>query len=681
MVDAFNDHCHLIAEVGGEAHRRARDEIIRSIGDDIDDLVDLIPRLRDVLGVQASGFVGSSLDIRGKEAQRRVNFLIKKLLRALSDVSGELVLFVDDIQFADIESLQLLQSFVSDRSLARILFIFTYRSEAVEGNCGGDDPQFSQRLGAIITSGATITACAVGPLSQEEINDLVSTTLRLPPRLVEPLSALAYQKTAGNAFFVMQFLVSLSDEGLLEYSAKSRRWEYRSDEILEFAVADSVVSLLSAKMLRMTPDVQTSLQIASCLGGRSDEKALHVLDSKFRSNFHVLAGLAVCLDLAVEEGLMFKSGAAYTFAHDRIRESAYSLIPEDDRNNMHLTIARTLMKTFEPHNLSNDGVLFLIADQILEADLLINLMLEKDERTNAVAFLLAAGKRCLSSAAALLPAIVYLHKAIDLISPTEGAGSEIEQSWWSEQYDMSLELYTSLGEAQYVLGNHQEVSTVSQIVLSEARSIEDKLRIYYILIESMAAQGKIVEALQFGIGVLSQLGENLPSNDEELTQAMVGKYVGETMALLGKEGGPSYLLEWTLMEDASQIAKMKLLSQLFTFAFLASPRVYAILSCRMIQITLSGGVCKESSTALATMGAMLCKSPTTIEKGYQFGKVALALVEKLEAREYLAQVYSTCYSLVNLYVEPIQACIDLWSCRCDGKLYTGVLLRCFDSST
>ena len=629
VVDALEHYCDLLAMESPDTIGEVRQAIKDSVGDDASILTGLVPGLLKIIG-QPEG--KTSFTLGSMEAHKRLVYLFGRLMGAIARPSRPLIFFLDDLQWADEFSIELLRSFVCDTFLPSLLILGCYRENEV-----GDGHPLQVMLGKVTEAvGSAVETIRIGNMDQDTVNVLLSDALHMLPRLTEPLTRIVYYKTDGNGMFVVQFFQSLCDEGLLTFSLMSRRWEWDIEGINSRNIADDVVGLLTTKMLKLDTATLWGLKIASCLGSQCDDSTIQYLGT---DNEGCENGMSPLLDVAVNEGLMFKVDSTYSFAHDEIQNAAYSLIPETERKSVHLQIGKALCSRVPEDQL--DSVLFIAVDQLFRGADVIS---SQDEIIRLAYLALRAGNRAMTNAA-YLPASLYLLQAIGLL----------EESDWTNHYDLTLQLYSAAAETCYVLGNFEILNELAKETLTKAACLQDKIRIYFALSNSLANQGKLLDAIDFGLGVLEQLGEPLPPNLDD--DEVIAKYVMETSIMM-RDIEVNDIIQKAAMQDEAKQTAMQFLSTMAMHSYLGRPKACPVISARMVQLTLSAGLCKESAFAFSMFGVILSRSPDGVNQGYRISKIALSLMEQMGDNGYIARVYACAYGLINCFVEPLQACVE-----------------------
>lgn len=646
VFSALNHFCADVCRRGGSVLDNMRERLHKALGSNGKVLVGLIPNLSNIIeeyqGAAGPNGVGvSSPELTGQAASMRLLFFSRQLIKTISCPEHPAVLLLDDMQWADELSLQLLEAVTTDDEIKSFLVIACYR----DGEVSVDHP-LQQRLGAIHRAGTVLSEIHVDNIGKESVNRLVSDALHISPSQARPLANLVHSKTSGQPLFVIQFLKSLSDEGLLRFSLSSRQWQWDLDAISAKRVADNVAELMTAKMLRYPVEVLWSLKLAACLGHECDKTMLDLLgpgsggsgggnngSSPISSG---VPSIAEHLDVAVADGLIIKSGtstkAVYRFSHDQIQYAAYSLIALDEQMALHLQIARVLFEKASPEEL--DGMLFVVLDQFGRGS---PLLVDRSEKTRVAQLYSMAAKRSFSTFAHLSASIFALQGILLL-----------DEDHWRTDYELALALYSTSAEAHNICGVFDQVETCANIVFAQARSFEDKLPAYFSLVQVTGAKGRLLDATNLGLDVLQKLGIILPANpDIKIAMAVID----QTRVML--EAIPAETLIGRKMQDAKALAAMKMLQLLCRYTYMARQELMGLLVCIMIQMTAEHGICDESIIAFSCYGYIACNTGQLV-LGHKYGKLALSLLEQSKAKGTLPSVFMNVYTMM-IPIDPVQA--------------------------
>jgi len=630
VILAFRDFYDQIVKRTGEAYSQAIGALKEVVGPEASVLTNIIPGICQMLEVS----VVETVKVGGTEARNRFKHVFRLLVRALATPSHPLVLFLDDLQWADTASLALIESLITDYESKSFLFIGTYRDDEVS-----ETHPLAIQLRKLERKGVHTTKIKVGNLTKGHLNSMISDHLQTSLSVSDPLAEVVYRKTSGNALLVIQFLRSLYDEGFMHFSLNTRQWQWDTKVIDSKGVSDSAVKLMTRQILTFPAKTQNALKLIACLGSYTDECVLSAITADDNSgsqqeNSHVwepiTSGyneLMSSLQLAIRQGIIVHTESKYKFTHDSFQHAAYSLISETERGLWHLWIGNRVRLD---QTLSPEKALFITVGQLNKGAKFID---DADERVELAWLNLQAAEISISYAA-FVPASFHLRVGRSLL----------DENCWRDQYKLCLQISVLQAEVKQCEGSFKEMDKILEEIFLNAKCLDDKIRSYFIRVRSLSAQGKQQEALEVGLLVLSLLGEPVPTSSD--MRAIIKEEFLKTKQLLeGKTNDD--LLSLKAMENSRKIAAMQQLNDLILFAFVARQKEYHVLVFKTIQISLCHGMCKEATIGLAMYGGLLIQYFNDIEGGYRFGQLAMSLVEKLQASACLARVYTTFHTFIN----------------------------------
>lgn len=613
-----------------------RKDLVASLAPNLQVVVDVVPELELIVGPQPAVPPRPPT-----EAQNRFHLTFQNFIRVFAKSGRPLVLFLDDLQWADTASLNLLQSLMTATENRYLLVIGAYRDNEVRGT-----HPLRLTLDEIRKGGGTVEHIVLGPLSLPDIQQLLADTLKHPPEGTKPLAELVLAKTNGNPFFIGEFLKALYTEGLLTFDTRYRSWRWDVSRIKAQNITDNVVELMADKVQNLRGETRKLLKLAACLGSQFDLRTLVTISAQSPAEtaanlWSALAeGLLVPLSDAYKlmeldvQGLIDEVAVEYKFAHDRIQQAAYSLIPQTEKQVVHQRIGQLLLQNTPPDE--RERKIFTIVNHL---NMGRGLRQRQPEREELAVLNLTAGKRA-KAAAAYEPAFKYLQVGVELLS----------EDTWERQYDLALALHVEAAEAAYLSGDFQQMEQLTAVVLRKAGMLLDRVKAYEVMLHAYSTQNNLVEGARTGLRVLELLGERLP---EEPSQADILRGLEEVRQAIA-ERRIEELLNLPAMTDPHSVATMRILSSMLNLSYTAFPKLFPLVVFRMVRLSAKDGNMPFSAHAYATYGIILCGAVGDIDTGYRFGTLATNLVEQLNARELRASVTYMVQTFIRHWEEHIR---------------------------
>ncbi|AFY36421.1 ATP-binding sensor histidine kinase [Calothrix sp. PCC 7507] len=614
FVQAFRDLMGQLLSESDIQLQTWKTKILEVVGDNGQVLIDVIPELEGIIGTQPP-----ATELSGSAAQNRFNLLFQNFVQVFTNKEHPLVMFLDDLQWADSASLKLLQLLMQHTEY--LLILGAYRDNEVSPT-----HPFILTVNEIVQTEAVVNKIALQPLSELDINRFVADTLNCELLSAQSLTKLIYQKTQGNPFFTTQFIKVLNDDNLITFDLESRHWQCDITQVKALAITDDVVEFMALQLQKLPYQTQHILKLAACIGAQFDLQRLAIISEQS------LEATAADLWKALQEGLIIPNteiykffiqsdntsvsntvaNPIYRFLHDRVQQAAYSLIPHDQKQAVHLKIGQLLLQNSS--KIEREEKLFDIVGHLNQGQALIT---QQQEREALAQLNLKAGGKARSSTA-YTAARLYLQTGIELL----------EVDCWQHQYELTLNLYVAVAEASYLNGDFAGMELFATSVLQQAQTILDKVKIYEIQIVALVAQSQILAAIAVGREALAQLGVEFPT---EVDEALIGNALQELKEQLqGRE--IAGLIDLPVMSDRTTIAAMQLLGMLFPPVLLGMPGLMPLLSATMVRLSLQFGNAPTSTAGYAIHGIVLCAFLGEVEIGYGFGKLALSLLDRLNAQ-------------------------------------------------
>ncbi|MEG4942340.1 AAA family ATPase [Microcoleus sp. F4-D5] len=631
FVQAFRDLMGQLLSESDTQLQTWKTQILAAVGDSGQVLIDVIPELERIIGPQLP-----ATELSGSAAQNRFNLLMQKFVQVFTRKEHPLVMFLDDLQWADSASLNLLQLLMMETGY--LLVLGAYRDNEVS-----PVHPFILTVDEIVKTGATVNTITLQALSEPDMNLLVADTLNCESFLAQPLTKLVYQKTQGNPFFATQFLKALHDDKLISFNWNIRHWQCDIAQVKILAITDDVVEFMALQLQKLPSETQEVLTLAACIGSQFDLKTLVIVSEKS-------AGMtATALWKALQEGLVipttkiykfftesdsdevFKASAnpTYRFLHDRVQQAAYFLIPDDKKQATHLQIGQLLLQNSS--DIEQDEKLFEIVRHLNQGK---DLITQPSERQKLAELNLVTGRKA-KTANAYAAATVYLQMAIELLTTDS----------WQNQYKLTLNIYIATAEAEYLNLNFEESLKLAELALAAANNLLEQVKVYELKMQIYIAQQiEMIAAVDIGLEVLEKLSISLLRIDLD------NELIIDLPNLDDLDNLP-------LMTDPYKLAAMQILRTLCTPVFVARPEIFPQLIITMINLCLKYGDSALSSFAYGFYGLLLV-GLGHLDRGYHAGLIALKLLDKFNAKELKAKVYNLFNANIRTWKEPARNSVD-----------------------
>lgn len=641
FVQAFRD---LIAQLLSESDtnlQQWKTKILENLGENGQIIIDVIPELEKIIGSQPP-----VPELFGTAAQNRFNLVFQKFIQVFADKAHPLVIFLDDLQWADLASLKLIQLLINENNTGYLLLIGAYRDNEVT-----TAHPLMLTLEELSKKGLSINTITLSPLKQSDVNQLIAETLNCSLELALPLAELVYQNTQGNPFFTNQLLKSLYEDGLIKFNFDSGYWQCDISQIRSIALKDDVVDFMALQLQKLPVSTQKVLQLAACIGNQFDLNTLAIiceqsLEETAASLWKALqAGLIVPQseiykffqdddnDLLVIDQLAITNHQLpnYKFLHDRVQQAAYSLIAAEQKKSTHLNIGQLLLQNI-PETEWRDKIFAIVNQLNIGAELIT----QQEQRNQLASLNLIAGQKA-KATTAFLAAIEYLNRGINLL----------REDCWQSQYELTLALYTNAAEAAYFGSKFEQMERFAEVVIQQAQTLLDKIKIYEIKVIAAIVQTQQQQAIKIALFVLQLLDINIPNQPSanEIQQA-----IEEVSAdLAGKEIAD--LINLPVMNNPEKIAAMRLLMAVIPAAFQTAPELVPIITLKMVSLSINYGNCAVSAYGYCLYGLLLCGAFGNIDSGYQFGNLALKIVSKFDAKELQAKIFTVVNAHIKFWKE------------------------------
>jgi len=624
LAQAFQRLIRALLTRSDDELGRWRHALHEALGSNGQLMVDLVPDLKVIVGEQPM-----VPELPPQDAQRRFQLVFRRFLGVFARPEHPLALFLDDLQWLDIATLDLLQDLMIQGDVRHLLLIGAYRDNEVTAT-----HPLMRRLEAIRgTDGAPVQEIALAPLGRDDVCRLIEDSLHCDDVRAAPLAQLVHEKSAGNPFFAIQFLSALIDEGLVTFDHSGTRWQWDLPRIHAKGYTDNVIDLMVGKLRRLPTDTQRALRHLACLGNSADPTVLTLVyeDSKQELDHD--------LQLALQTGLVFRSEGAYTFLHDRVQEAAYSLIPEAERAEVHLRIGRVLAAHAPLEQ--REGAIFEIVNQLNRATALISSRAEKEQLAE---FNLMAGKRARVSTA-YASALKYLVAGTALLS----------DDGWEQRPDLMFPLELYRAECEFLTGELAAAETRLTMLSSRVVNPVDRASVTCLHCEVYTTLDRTDRAVEVCLDYLRHLGIEWSPHP---TREEVRREYERTWALLGRREIEE-LIDLPLMSDPAAEATMEVLTRAWSPATFSDTNLQSLVLLRMVNLSLEFGNTEASCQAYAHVFAIAGPHFGNYEAGRRFGRLGYDLVERRGFKRFQARTYMAYAVGVVSEIGPLRAASDL----------------------
>ncbi|MEK8019145.1 MAG: AAA family ATPase, partial [Candidatus Parabeggiatoa sp.] len=610
LSQAFNEFCTYLLTESSEKLAQWRSKILNAVGNNGQVLIGIIPQLELVIGPQpVVAQVGPT------EAQNRFNLFFQNFFRAICQKEHPFVLFVDDLQWADSASLNLLKTLMTDTDSQYFIMIGAYRDNEVDAThpllTTLEDIQKTERI---------LNTLFLPNLSQDDVNSLIADAVNQELSATKPLTALVYEKTQGNAFFTHEFLKSLYKQDLLSFAVQTQTWQWEIAKIAALDITSNVVDLMTGKIKQLPTATIEMVKLAACIGNLFDLQTLSIIAQQSPADTlsHFWAAIAEGLLLPLDENYkhVAKSGlnSHFKFQHDRIQQAAYALIDADKQQALHLQIGQLLWQSNREELAEK---IFAVVDHLNIGRKLLTIPQELVELANLN---LEAGKKA-KAAMGYEAAIQYLTTGIELLA---------EDSWQS-QYSLTLSLYVEAVEAEYLNTNFANGKALSEVVLQNAKVLLDKIKVYENNILFCISQNQMHEAIDIALDTLKMLGVSLDS---------------EPSSWRIKLSSFTELADMPIMTNPEQLAAMRILMTVTHAVYVGKPTIFPAVILAITKFCFNHGLSPLAAFAYSAYGWFMCGAGGHIDDGYHAGHLSLKLLEQFNAQETKCKVFFNYYTMV-----------------------------------
>jgi PAS domain S-box-containing protein len=603
LAQAFQSLTRPLLSKSEEDLSKWRDALHEALDPNGQLMVALVPELKAIIGAQPP-----VPELPQQDAQRRFHLVFRRFINVFARPEHPLALFLDDLQWLDAATLDLMEDLLTQPDVKHLLLIGAYRDNEV-------DPTHPlvRKLQAMRQAGALLQDIVLAPLTRDDLEQLIADSLRCELGHAGPLAELVHDKTSGNPFFAIQFLSALFEEGLLTFDHVEGRWSWDLNRIHAKRYTDNVVDLMVGKLARLVPETQNALKQLACLGNSAEFTMLRVVNQDSTEQVH--AQLAE----AVGAGFILRSKDSYRFLHDRVQEAAYSLIPEDGRVQAHLRIGRLLAAHTSPNE--REERIFEIVNQLNRGSALIS---SRDEKEQLAEFNLIAGKRAKASTA-YVSALHYLVAGATLLA----------EDGWDYRPDLMFALELHRAECEFLTG--ELAAAAKRLAMLAARAVApvDQSAVACLRIDLYTTLNQSDLAIDVGLSYLRHLGGEWTPHP---TKEQVQQEYNRIWPLIG-DREIEELIDLPLMSKPESVAAVEVMDKALPPALFTDTNLFPLLLWRIVNFSLEHGNTDASCYAYVHGGALAGSRFSNYKAGFRLGQLGYDLVELRGLKRFKARTH------------------------------------------
>ena len=611
LIQAFRDLVHQILTESDEAIARWKKQLTKTFNRNGQVIIDVIPEVQLIIGEQPP-----LPELPSAESQNRFNLVFRDFVGIFARREHPLVIFTDDLHWADTASLKLLQYIVSAPDTRHVLLIGAYRDNEVDST-----HPLTHALEQARKNGATLHTISLGPLAAENITQLICDSLACSRDESHSLSQIVFSKTGGNPYFVNELLKTLHSDGLLEYEPTQRRWCWDLKHIEKVRIADNMAELIAGKLLSLPEATLLTLSFGACIGNQFTLATLALVMTQTQDETVHDLWPAISGGFITPDGRFYIDGwdesqaaVTFSFIHDGVQQAAYSLMGEDVRRETHIRIGRQLLENSTPEE--RETRLFEIVSHLADTRTMIS---DPVERKLVAELNLKAGEKALASNA-YESALKYLTTGMELLDGNP----------WHSDYDLTSTLHIRRLECELLCNNFEQAERLFDENLKKLRTPAEKAIVYNIKIVLCANLGRFREAINLGAEALKMFGVTLPFTPGK--PAILLQYLkSRQLRARRRREGFTQIAELIRLPDMSKsdrLAVMSILSNIGAPSYLHDKNQFALIAMMMVNLSLEHGNSGLSSFAYGLYGMLIIAAFGEFDAGYEFGNMALRLNEQ-----------------------------------------------------
>ncbi|MEC1157637.1 ATP-binding sensor histidine kinase [Cytobacillus horneckiae] len=639
IIAAFQSLIRQIMTESPERVERWKQKLEEELSSRTAVIAPIIPELKWLINEKEIIEAASSVD-----TQRRFYFIFQKFIQVFAAKEHPLVLFLDDLQWADIASLEMLEYLLTQANSQYLMIIGAYRNNEIH-----EHHPLNKTLKLLNNNKVLFEEIPLANLPRKTILEWVSDSLLNSGKEIENLATFIHRITQGNPFYTKQLLQSYYEDGQIVLQPEKGMWAVNYKAINENPVNESIIHFIVERIRLLPEETQRVLKLAACIGNIFDLRTLSVISQKpYKETANDLWS-------ALESGLILPNDRwykwvypdddirllqsqppEYVFLHDRVQQAVYSTMSTDEQEQAHLMIGRLLVQ----FSAVNEDQLFTIVNHLNRSWK----HLSEEEIVKLTDWNIQAGDKAKASAA-FIEARKYFQTALELIGLN-----------WEERYDLTFRLMKRLGESQYVTGQFSEAERVFDEILQHSRSKADKLAIYNMKMILYTHMHRVEEAVQSGISGLKLFGIDFSKKKSKLDVALELGLVKKALFRKGR----NEILSLPKLTDKEKINVLNTMITMNASTYHYDQNLATLLMLRALRFTLKNGITDISALVFNNYSLILSAGFGDFKGSYQFGQLALQLSEKFGNTGIKGRVQFVYGSFVNHWAAPISSSLEFF---------------------
>lgn len=575
-------------------------------------IVEVIPELETLLGEQPP-----VVELGLVESQNRFHLVFQNFIQAFCIRNYPIAIFLDDVQWADFSSIKLIHTILLDTEIKNLFIILSFRDNEIQALSS-----FSVLLDKLKERQFPYKEIFLDSITISDIAHMVRDTLNCDSKSAKELASIIFEKTKGNPFFVNEMFKNLYAKNLICYSDGT--WTLKINKIREEKISENVIDLMIEKVQVLKLNQVGLLKLASCIG---DSFSLSILAGVSETSIEEVKLELIKIS---NEGFLFIRGDIIHFVHSKVREAIYSLISDEDKIKNHYAIGVAYLRETKESEL--EDLVFIIVNQMNLGSIYASSI---EEKKHLLKLNHLAGTKSLASTA-YDAANGYFENAVQYLPKNS----------WEIQYEKTLSLYLEKAQAEYLSTNYQKAEFTFDLILKNAKKTLDIIRIYELKSVLYTNQLKMASALSLAIEALKILNVSLPKNPNEFS--ILPEIILAKIKIRGRNAKD--FISLPLLKDSESLAVMQLLNACIAPAYLSKPPLFPVLVMKMVNLTLRKGITSISPFAFMIFGMILGVGLGDFSAGYEWGQLAISLMDKYDFRSIRCRTLMVYGCAVNHWV-------------------------------